>query len=351
MSDNCYLQAEKRHYHALIGTGGVGAGTLFALDGNETLGREESRGGRFLPHRDYCKLHIITHYVQTLLGPDITVMPAGRVGDDETGQRLYREMQAVGLDLSAFETVPGETTLNCICLVYPDHSGGNLTVTDSASARVSPAFIRRTEPQFARFSGNGIALAVPEVPLDARRELLKLGTQYNFFRVASFVSGEMDNVRASAILAQVDLLALNLDEATALVDTEEKDEARILQQTLAYARSINPQILLSVTLGSRGSRVFGPEINDERPILHVPVQSTAGAGDAHLSGLLAGLTLGLPLPDAHQLAQLTAAVSVTSCHTINDQLDTAAIRDLARSQNLALSPALCQALRLKMPKS
>ena len=42
---------------------------FFALDGNHTLGREESRSGHFLDRRDYCKLHIVSHYVCRLLGP------------------------------------------------------------------------------------------------------------------------------------------------------------------------------------------------------------------------------------------------------------------------------------------
>ena len=55
--------ARQLRYRALIGVGGIGSGTFFALQGNETLGREESRLGRFLDRRDYCKLHIIAHYV------------------------------------------------------------------------------------------------------------------------------------------------------------------------------------------------------------------------------------------------------------------------------------------------
>ena len=34
---------EKCLYKAMIGTGGIGAGSLFLLSGNHTLGREESR--------------------------------------------------------------------------------------------------------------------------------------------------------------------------------------------------------------------------------------------------------------------------------------------------------------------
>ena len=56
-----------RRYRAMIGAGGIGSGAFFALDGEHTLGREESRSGRLLDRRDYCKLHIISHYVKALL--------------------------------------------------------------------------------------------------------------------------------------------------------------------------------------------------------------------------------------------------------------------------------------------
>ncbi len=72
------VEADSWRYRALIGTGGIGAGAFFALDGNHTLGREESRSGRYLDRRDYCKLHIIAHYVQVLLGEDFGVVSCRR---------------------------------------------------------------------------------------------------------------------------------------------------------------------------------------------------------------------------------------------------------------------------------
>ena len=55
-------------YQRLIGTGGIGSGILFNLDGDHTMGRNESRSGELTPFRDYCKLHIISHYPTVLLG-------------------------------------------------------------------------------------------------------------------------------------------------------------------------------------------------------------------------------------------------------------------------------------------
>ena len=77
------IEARQWRYRAMIGVGGIGAGSFFALEGDHTLGREESRAGRFLDRRDYCKLHIVSHYVQTLLGLIFSTIPVGRVGDDD----------------------------------------------------------------------------------------------------------------------------------------------------------------------------------------------------------------------------------------------------------------------------
>ncbi len=50
-------------YRAMVGTGGIGSGRFFLLQGNQSLGREESRSGRFLDQRDYCKLfELATRY-------------------------------------------------------------------------------------------------------------------------------------------------------------------------------------------------------------------------------------------------------------------------------------------------
>ena len=69
----------------------------------------------------------------------------------------------------------------------------------------------------------------------------------------------------------------------------------------------------------------------------MPVVGTAGAGDAHLAGILAGLAAGLPLVEAHQLGVLTAAVAVQSPHTINGELDREALWACAQATGVPLA--------------
>ncbi len=317
-------------YSALLGTGGIGTGSFFLLNGNRTLGREESRSGRFLERRDFCKLHIVAHYVKALLGDALRVIPLGRVGADPAGDGLLRQMRAGGLDLRHVERLPGERTLFSFCFLYPDGSGGNLTTDDSACARVSPDWIGGKEGLFRRLGRGAIALAVPEVPLEARVRLLELGTRCGCLRAASFSSEEMGAVRAGGLLRQVDLLALNLDEAASAAGIGVRGEPEdIAREAIRLLAADHPSLKLSVTAGKAGSWSRDGETVAADPAVPVRVETTSGAGDAHFAGILAGLAAGLPLGEAQQLGTLLAAASVTSPHTIHTGIDRPLLREVA----------------------
>ncbi len=329
---------DQLRYLALIGVGGVGSGSFFVLKGNETLGREESRAGRFLDRRDYCKLHIIAHYVAVLLGEEFVTIPVGRVGDDPVGRQMLEEMASVGMDIRYVKRMPGAQTLYSVCFLYPDGSGGNLTTDDSASSHVEESDVRLAEQEFVRFRGKGMALSAPEVPMEARAALLQTATQHGFFRAASFNSEDISSVLACGLLRHVDLLAVNRDEAaTAAGLPAEKTEVKtIIKATIARFRQENPAIRLSITAGKGGNWSWDGSILQHVPTLSVPVESTAGAGDAHLAGILAGLALGLELGEAQQLATLLAAFSVTSPHTIHPDAGRMALRQLALNHQFPL---------------
>jgi sugar/nucleoside kinase (ribokinase family) len=322
----------------MLGVGGIGAGRFFALKGNHTLGREESRAGWFLDGRDYCKLHIISHYVKKLAGPDFAALLIGKVGEDEAGRQLLAEMDQTGLDTRYVQACSGVQTLYSLCLIYPDGTGGNLTTDDSACTRVDAACVDRAAPEFARFAGHGVALAAPEVPLAARERLLQLGTAYGFLRVASFVSAEMQAAIDAGLLGQVDLLAINIDEAAAAVGMD-KENARpesIVEAAVERLAAINPHLRVSITAGKRGSWSWDGESLEHVPALSVETVSAAGAGDAHLAGLIVGLIAGLALPQAQVLGTLVAALSVTSPHTIHPGIDRESLQAFAASLPISL---------------
>jgi ribokinase len=351
MSEHAPLQVDISNcrYQAMIGVGGIGSGSFFALRGNHTLGREESRGGRFLDRRDYCKLHIVSHYVKSLLGPEFRTISIGQVGDDAVGRRLLSEMKDAGLELDYVRRAAGDQTLFSFCFVYPDGSGGNLTTDDSACAKVEAPFVAGAEPEFARYTGRGVALAAPEVPLGARAKLLELGTEYGLFRAASFLAEEMISALEMGMLGQTDLLAINVDEAAAAAGTslaEASDSVlEIVEAAVEKLRDINPGLLISITAGKNGSWSW-----DGAALVHVvafpaKVISTAGAGDAHLAGIIAGLVADLTLPQAQELGTLVAAHSVTSPHTIDKRIDRRSLRAFAEEIRAPLSDPVKDLLR------
>jgi ribokinase len=327
----------------MIGTGGIGSGMFFALKGNHTLGREESRGGWFLNRRDYCKLHIISHYVRVLLGPAFPTILIGKVGDDPTGQRICAEMTETGLDIRYVCASHGDQSLFSVCFTYPDGTGGNLTSDDSACSKVDADWVARAEPDFIQYQGRGITLAAPEVPLAARQKLLELATKYKFLRVASFVSAEMEQAMQMGLPGQLDLMALNIDEAAAItgLNPEKILPEEIIQHTVARISREYPHLQLSLTAGKTGSWSWDGADLHFQPSFPAPVVSTAGAGDAHIAGIITGLAVGLSLAQAQQLGGLIAALSITSPHTIAPEVCKDTLREYVQQLTIAqVNPAV-----------
>src|SRR5258708_11991607 len=183
---------ENSPYQLLIGVGGLGTGMFFKLDGDDTLGRNESRPGRLLDVKDYCKLHIIIHYVAKLLGArpsglPFHVVPAGNVGDDRAGQYVIEQMTGVGIDASRVRVNPALPTLFSVCFQYQDGTGGNITTSNSAAAALSTNDIDAITDVLRGGGRRTIALAAPEVPLHVRKYFLDAPTRTRAFPPPSFL--------------------------------------------------------------------------------------------------------------------------------------------------------------------
>jgi ribokinase len=323
---------QRNQYSRLVGVGGIGSGIFFALDGNHDLGRNESRAARLIEVRDYCKLHIISHYLAVLLNDrdvEFQVVPVAKVGNDSTGARLIDELKSAGVITNHITIAEGAPTLSSVCYQYPDGSGGNITANNSAASMLTPANVNDVAELLAESSSQCIALALPEVPLDVRHCLLKLATPSHSLRVASFTSTEVLPAKAKRIFECVDLLFLNQDEAATLAESsfDRSEPLSILNKCAAILRTIQPRIRIVVTAGREGAFALEHDEWIHRPAYQADVKSTAGAGDALLAGTLVGLISGLPLAlgprdsrsieSALDFGVLLGSYSTTSPHTIH----------------------------------
>lgn len=343
-------------YDTLVGTGGIGAGIAFRLLTDETLGRNEGRRAELLPARDYCKGHIVLHYAATLLGTGVPgapqVVPVGRVGDDSDGRRLLEEMRSTGMSTEYVVVDPALPTLYSVSYQYPDGSGGNFTTSNSASDALGASDVARWFDASPRALGRSVVAALPEVPLDVRVNMLQNGRVRAALTVASIVPAEAAAFSAAGGWELVDLAALNVDEAAAVVGVHEEvvDGSEIARRCASELQTRHPNIAVIVTDGSRGSYLcVDGEVEHTAALLSTSV-STAGAGDAFLAGVIVGLVCGLPLrrrasaPDgarilstAVDLGSLLGSLSVTSPHTIHPEVDATALAALIAARGVQAS--------------
>jgi sugar/nucleoside kinase (ribokinase family) len=174
-----------------------------------------------------------------------------------------------------------------------------------------------------------------------------VGGRYGFWRAASLTSIEIQSGQAVQILANTDLLAINLDEAAALggLDAEEATTVLIFEAAVAKLQEIQPHACLAVTAGKTGSWTWDGFQRQRVAAIDVPVNSTAGAGDAFLAGLIAGKAAGLTMGDSQYLATLAAGYSVTSPHTIHPGLNRESLSAFVHSVGIQLPGTVIDFLR------
>jgi sugar/nucleoside kinase (ribokinase family) len=350
-----YLRIDENSpFDQLIGVGGLGTGIFFGLEGDQTLGRNESRPGRLLDVKDYCKLHIVIHYVAKLLGAGakgrFRIIPVGNVGDDSAGRSVIQTMAAVGIDTTHVRVVPTAPTLFSVCFQYPDGSGGNITTSNSAAGTLSCEDVNSLVGLLNTGGPRCIALAVPEVLLETRKRFLELSSRAGSFCAASFVSAEISPARNFGMFDLLDLVALNESEAEIFADHPFAPDSPgpFLEKCQQQIRAKYRNLKLIVSAGATGAYAITDSACDFCPAPHVEVASTAGAGDALLGGTLAAVAAGIPFvqPNSHphttihtalQFGVLLASFKCLSPHTINMSADIDTLLEFGAEGNLQLA--------------
>jgi sugar/nucleoside kinase (ribokinase family) len=356
------LANTKSGFTCAVGIGGIGTGIIYALQGEHELRRNESRLGELLESRDYCKLHIVEHYIARLMGSSkdpasFRVWPVAVVGNDAVGRRILTEMSGVGMNTQFVRSHPSLKTLFSVCFNYPDGSGGNITSSNSAAGALAADDLRAASPYMKAAGAHGVALCLPEVPLEMRRAFLELASDCGNYRVCSFALGEIEEAQIMGLFSLTDLLALNQEEAAALLGDGSGpvlDDGQLAECAAKFAAT-HPQLRIIVSLGPKGA--YGFECGSSQfcpaPVLQ-PI-STAGAGDALLAGVVCGLAAGLPfimpnecgssfsgrvLRTALDFGVLNASFSVTSPHTIHPDAVLSNLFGFAESHGASISGSL-----------
>lgn len=314
--------------HRIVATGGIGTGVIFVLRGEATLGREESRAAQLLAATDYCKLHIVAQTLANFVSPRHEVVPVGAVGDDDAGHRLRKMISQHRMSTDEIAVDVVAPTLFAVAYLYPNGDGGNITATDSASDRVTEAAVldavQRRVPS--------VVVALPEVPLPVRAALLRAAPE-GAVRVAAFTSAELAE-GIGGMLGDIDVLALNSDEARVLADLGQ--DASIPDILGALRKTLHPVPRLLITAGDAGSWSWdGAEVHHAR-IPAARVSGSAGAGDAYLAGFLAAIVNDADFAEANRVGSLAGSLAVEVPDALRSDLDAALLRSRASELGLRL---------------
>jgi sugar/nucleoside kinase (ribokinase family) len=207
-------------------------------------------------------------------GHEVTLVAP--VGGDPLAEWLLAKLQKTGIDVSAVQRVPGDSTQSLVLL---DPAG------------------ERTIINLKRCRENGAPLRMRELPADAI---------YVRSRDLDLVPLLAERVAATLVVAHVPPLAAGSRPATVLVGSVSDLPAEFLADPWAAGRAI-----VVVTRGEQGAQAFGPDVTLEAAAPVVSVVDSTAAGDVFAAGLVHALAQGQPMEAALRVGVAWGAATVT----------------------------------------
>ena len=228
----------------------------------------------------------------TLARLGATVGFVGRVGDDEAGVIMRRDLLAEGVDVSRLEVESGATSPQCVILVHQPTGKRSICVHRGSAAPVPAEGLDLAylcAGHFLHLDGSS-----PDAALVAARAARAAG-------VRTCLDAGGPGPRLVELVALTDVLIAGERFATSVADDGDyrMGAARLL--------AMGPDLVV-VTRGEHGAFTQTATIAFHTPAFVVPVVDTTGAGDVFHGAYLFGLLHGWDLPAMAEFASAAAAL-------------------------------------------
>ena len=223
-------------------------------------------------------------------------------GDDDTGERVRKQLESDHIDISPVSVVDGEST--GVALIFVNAEGENVIgIHAGANAALT---IERVEAQRELISSAEALLMQLESPVESVLAAAKIAHENHTTVVLNPAPARL---LSDELLALVDIITPNETEAEKLtgIRVENDDDAARAAQAL-HDKGIGTVI---ITLGSRG---VWASVNGEGrrvPGFKVKAIDTIAAGDTFNGALVTALLEGGSLDNAIRFAHAAAAIAVT----------------------------------------
>jgi len=223
-------------------------------------------------------------------------------GDDDTGERVRKQLASDNIDISPVSVVAGEST--GVALIFVNAEGENVIgIHAGANAALTT---ERVEEQHGIIAGAEALLMQLESPVESVLAAAKIAHENHTTVVLNPAPAR---VLSDELLALVDIITPNETEAEKLtgIRVENDDDAARAARAL-HDKGIGTVI---ITLGSRG---VWASVNGEGrrvPGFKVKAIDTIAAGDTFNGALVTALLEGKRMDDAIRFAHAAAAIAVT----------------------------------------
>lgn len=247
------------------------------------------------------------------LGAGVSFVSA--VGADESGRDLARHLGARGIDVANLFQLPDERTAEYAAILEP---GGDLAygIADMAIFdRMTPELLANAAPSLAAARLVFADCNLPAATLAALIEQRRAGR----FELAIDAVSTPKVKKLPRDLSGVDLLFLNLDEASAyLGSTYSKDINGMEKAAKALIEAGASAVIL--TSGARGAVVANGDGVNLVPVVEARPVDMTGAGDAMIAGTLHHYLHSGTLHEAVRRGALIAALTTESAASVHPQM-------------------------------
>jgi ribokinase len=223
-------------------------------------------------------------------------------GDDDTGERVRKQLASDNIDIAPVSVVAGEST--GVALIFVNAEGENVIgIHAGANAALTT---ERVEAQRGIIAGAEALLMQLESPVESVLAAAKIAHENH---TSVVLNPAPARVLSDELLALVDIITPNETEAEKLtgIRVESDDDAERAARAL-HDKGIGTVI---ITLGSRG---VWASVNGEGrrvPGFKVKAIDTIAAGDTFNGALVTALLEGEALDTAIRFAHAAAAIAVT----------------------------------------
>ncbi|NDL64855.1 ribokinase [Acerihabitans arboris] len=233
-------------------------------------------------------------------GADIAFI--ARVGDDDIGASIRRQLQADNIDVRPVEPSAGAAT--GVALIFVNAEGENVIGIDpGANAAVTPAYLARYEQVVANASALLMQL---ESPLDTVIAAARLARDH---QTRVILNPAPARQLPDELLVLVDIITPNETEAEQLTGVTISDDAAAARAAqVLHDKGITTVI---ITLGSRGVWLSEGGNGVLVPGFKVRAVDTIAAGDTFNGALMTALLEGRDMRSAVRFAHAAAAIAVT----------------------------------------